>query len=252
MEARWAEGLTSRAVFRAHLLFLITCLGLALAATGPADGDPHPLPWGTTTASVFRVLSAISGLPLSCTGWYLAPVRSASALSPVSVYITAGHCPTPLLVNTADGLEDTLIIARLHSREAAADLTIAERADRRKQRIFLPLANAAPQTGERALVTGYGDGHLTMLVVTALPACQPPFVCFSSSVHVRGGLSGSPIVSLRSGLVLGILVASPSRMYPTDPYVIIATPASVIRASLEFTLPSLAAAFAPPSVPDGR
>lgn len=233
-----------RANFRPHLPFVIACLGLALTIAGTAGADPHSSPWNAAIVSVFRVFSATPELAFQCTGWYVAPAHAGSSALPVSVYITAGHCPTPLLVTTAEGLENTLIIARVHSSEAGADLTIAERVDQRDPRVFLPLATALPRTGERALIVGYGDGHLTTLVVTALPACQRPFVCFGSPVYIRGGLSGSPIVSLSDGAVLGILVASPPRADPAGAFTIIATPASVIRAYLDVTLPVQATAVA--------
>jgi hypothetical protein len=233
--------MTTRTRTRPHrpvpLLAALACLAaMPAAAAGMSAGTVAPDAWSAAHAAIFRVFAALPGFPFACTGWYAAP---AQGRPPVSVYITAGHCPAPLMVRTGEGLEDTLVIARLHSAQAGADLTIGERADPRTRRVYLPLAAAPPIPGERALVAGYAGGELTTLIATADAACQRPFVCFTSDAPIRGGLSGSPIVSLRTGEVLGILVAaSRDQQAPDGPHAVLATPASAILAALRLALPA--------------
>ncbi len=220
-----------------QLLAALVCLAvMPAAAWGRSPGAQAPDAWSAARAAIFRIFAALPGFPFECTGWYAAPAQDRP---PVSVYITAGHCPAPLVVRTPDGLEDTLVIARLRSAQAGADLTIGERADPRARRTYLPLADAPPLPGTPAIIAGYAAGELTELAATAAGDCQRPFVCFESGTPILGGLSGSPIVSTRTGEVLGVLVASPGRQRTSGPYVIIATPASAVRAAMRLVLPQL-------------
>jgi hypothetical protein len=211
--------------------------------------------WNDTLASIFPVHAFAQGFPRECTGWYIAPMDQPSPRGrpplPVSLYVTAGHCPAPHVVHSAGGiLERTLLIARLV--DPAPDLAIGARIDPRENRAFLRLAPAPPRPGTRALVAGYAGGQLSETVVTAMSpeSCPPGLLCFHSDTPIRGGLSGAPIVLLDTGEAAGMLIATPSDAHGIeDPYTVLATPSWALRAALQLALgapaPTSSGPFAP-------
>ncbi len=190
-------------------------------------------------------------LPVSCTGWFAAPSRQVSSML-VSVYITAGHCPVPQVVRTAEGLEQMAVLARI--TRPGLDATVGLRLDPRHLRTFPALALVPPRLGDRALVAGYSAGHLTEAVLTAIDGrdCPAQFLCFHSDQGLQPGMSGAPILSLRTGDIVGILVATAqqARGYE-DPHTIIATPAGPLRALVEIAAPGASYRSIPISTPSG-
>jgi hypothetical protein len=239
-----------------HAAALATaCLAALLCAAARAAIAAAPAAWNDTLASIFAVHAFAQGFPLECTAWYIAPIDQPSPSArhplPVSLYVTAGHCPTPHVVHSAGGiLERTLLIARLV--DPAPDLAIGARLDPREHRAFLRLAPAPPRPGARALVAGYAGGQLSEIILTAMSpeSCPPGLLCFHSDVPIRGGLSGAPIVLLDTGEAVGMLIATPSDAHGIeDPYTVLATPSSALRAALQLALgtpaPTSSGPFAP-------
>jgi len=215
-------------------------------------------PWDGVMRSVFPIKALAPGFPRECTAWYVAPLdqpgHGTRPSLPVSLYVTAGHCPPPHIVVSAGLLERTLLIARLV--DPAPDLAIGARIDPRERRTFLSLASGPPAPGTRALIAGYAAGHLAEIIVTALDpsACPPGTLCFRSAVPIRGGLSGAPIVLLDTGEAAGMLVATPSDARGNeDPYTVLATPARTLLAALSLALGSpLSSASGPFATPQAR
>jgi len=218
---------------------LLAALAASLCLALPTQAGPSR--WDAAVASTFPIRASAAGFPVECTAWYAGPVdANDGSAPPVSVYVTAGHCPTPHVVaaGTRGALERTLVFARMI--DPAPDLAVGARTDPREHRTFLQIAEAAPAPGAPALVVGYAEGHLSELVVTALPPsrCPARYACFHSEVPIRGGLSGAPIVSLDTGEVVGMLVATPDDgRGREDTHTVLATPASALRAALRISLP---------------
>lgn len=199
-----------------------------------AAGQPAAS-WTTLLSATFRILASVATLQVSCTGWFAAPRRHTTSMH-VSVYVTAGHCSVPQVVRTADGFEQMMIVARV--TRPGMDATVGLRLDPRSPRTFPALATAPPRLGDRALVAGYSAGHLTEAVITAIDDCPAEFLCFHSDQVVHPGMSGAPILSLRTGDIVGILVATVrhARGYE-DPHTIMATPAASLRSLIEMSAP---------------
>lgn len=211
-----------------RLFPVLATLGLALglAASGTASAQPAA-PWTTLLLATFPILADLPGWPVNCTGWYAAPRGQVGSML-VSVYVTAGHCAVPQIVRTAEGLEQMAVLARL--TRPGADAAIGARFDSRSVRTFLRFATTPPHPGDRALVAGYSSGHLTEAVLTTLPDCLREFLCFHSDLALRSGMSGAPILSLRTGEIVGVLVAA---TWGARGHMIMATPSAAVQALLE-------------------
>src|SRR5579883_1115577 len=140
--------------------------------------------------SVFPIKALAPGFPRECTAWYVAPLdqpgHGTRPSLPVSLYVTAGHCPPPHILLSAGLLQRTPPIARPGAPAPAPDLAIGARIDPRERRTFLSLASGPPAPGTRALIAGYAAGHLAEIIVTALDpsACPPGTLCFRSAVPI--------------------------------------------------------------------
>ena len=222
----------STPLWRGALIALLLLLAFAV----PVIAEPVA-PWTLLLSATFRILADAPGWPVNCTGWYAAPLqRFSSPGTRVSAYVTAGHCWTPHVVEMGGALEQTQTIARVD--RAGVDAGIGARMDVRRNPTFLALATALPRHGERALVAGFSDGHLTEAVLTTLEPMRSGFLSFHSDLALRPGMSGAPIILLRTGEVVGVLIGIPhdSRGQP-DPHTVIATPATSLRALMEFAVP---------------
>lgn len=217
---------------------MLAATGLALLLTIPAATAQPPSAWTTVLAVTFRILAMLPELPLSCTGWFAAPSRLVSPSMFVSAYVTAGHCPVPQVVRTAEGLEQMAVLARV--TRPGVDATVGLRLDGRPRRAFPSFALVPPRAGDRALVAGYSAGPLTEAVLTANGECSAGFLCFHSDQAIRAGMSGAPILSLHTGEIVGILVATAQQAHSyDDPHTIMATPARALRALLEIAVPDV-------------
>lgn len=215
---------------------LLAACGLGIALAAPSTGLAQPAgPWMTLLSITFPILADLPGLPLSCTGWYAASRGDAGSM-PVSVYVTAGHCDTPHIVKITEGLEQMAVLA--HINRPGFDAAVGTRVDPRTTRTFPVFAEAFPRTGDRALVGGYSAGHLTEAVLTALPECLHGFLCFHSDHALRPGMSGAPILSLRTGQIIGILIGTPRDSHGYgDPHTVWATPSSALLTLIELATP---------------
>ena len=215
---------------------MLVGLGLAALLSIPADASQPSVPWTTLLATTFRIFALQPELPVSCTGWYAVPHHQVSSSTVVSVYITAGHCPAPQVVRNGDGLEQMAVLVRI--TRPGMDAAVGLRVDPRPRRVFPALALAPPQPGERALVAGYSDGHLAETVLTAMSDCSAGFLCFLGDQALRPGMSGAPIMSLRTGEIIGILVATAHQARGDgDPHTIMATPAGPLRELVDIAVP---------------
>ena len=228
----------------------LAALGLAMFLTVPATASLPPFPWTTILAATFRIFAMLPELPVSCTGWYALPYRKVSSSMLVSVYITAGHCPVPQVARTGDGLEQMAVLARV--TRPGMDATVGLRPDPRPFRVFPSLALVPPRPGDRALVAGYSAGHLAESVLTVIDECSAGFLCFHSEQALRPGMSGAPILSLRTGEIVGILVASAQPRGYEDPHTVMATAASSLRALVEIAAPDAVRASSFPHPPLSR
>ena len=208
-------------------------LAMAIAAPGVALAQPA-VPWTTLLSATFRILGDLPDLPLSCTGWFVAPHGHVSSML-VSVYVTAGHCPVPQVARTAEGLEQMVVLARI--TRPGIDAAVGLRVDPRPLRTFPAVAIEPPRLGDRALVAGYSNGRLTEAILTAIGECPAEFLCFHSDQALHPGMSGAPIESLRTGDIVGILVATVQRRGYEDPHTIMATPAAALRTLVEIAVP---------------
>jgi hypothetical protein len=212
-------------------------LGLAIILTilGPASAQSvHP--WTNLVSATFQILADLPGWPVRCTGWYAAPRGRVSSMT-VSLYITAGHCDAPHIARVTEGLEEMAVLARI--TRPGVDAAVGARFDPRATRTFPVLAAVLPPAGDQALVVGYSAGHLTEAVLTVLPTCQHGFLCLHSDRILRPGMSGAPIVSLRTGDIVGILVGSPmDARGHEDPNTIWATPSVALRSLVELAAPA--------------
>lgn len=217
---------------------LIATLGLVIALDGSAIASAQPAgPWTTLLSLTFQILADLPNLPVRCTGWFAAPRGHIGSLL-VSAYVTAGHCDVPHVVRITEGLEQTTVLARIN--RLGVDAAVGIRLDSRVTRAFPVLASALPRPGDRALVAGYSAGHLTEAVLTTLSECLHGFVCFHSDQPLRPGMSGAPILSLRTGEIVGILVGTPLDAHGYgDPQTIWATPSTAIRTLIELASPGL-------------
>jgi len=218
--------------------FLLAVFGIAIALAAPSTGLAQPAgPWMTLLSVTFPILADLPGLPVSCTGWYAA-ARGHAGSMPVSVYVTAGHCDVPRIVRLAEGFEQMAVLGYIN--RPGVDASVGIRVDPRAIRMFPILATVAPWSGDRALVVGYSAGHITEAVLTTLPECLHGFLCFHSDHALRPGMSGAPILSFRTGLIIGILIGTPRDSHGYgDPHTVWATPSSTLQTLIEFAIPGV-------------
>jgi hypothetical protein len=192
--------------------------------------------WSMLLSATFKIVAMLADLPVSCTGWFAAPHRRLSSTL-VSVYVTAGHCPIPHVVRTAEGLEQMAVLARI--TRPGMDAAVGLRQDARPLPTFPRLTALLPSAGDRALVAGYSDGHLTETILTAIEPCAAEFLCFHSDQALRPGMSGAPIMSLRTDGIVGIVVATERDSHGhDDPHTIMATPAGRLQALVDIAVPN--------------
>lgn len=217
-------------------------LAVILAVLGTASAQPVA-PWTHLVSATFQILADLPGWPVRCTGWYAAPRGRMSSLV-VSVYVTAGHCDAPHIARIAEGFEQMAVLARI--TRPGVDAAVGMRFDPRATRSFPVLAAALPHAGDQALVAGYSAGHLTEAVLTVLPTCLSGFLCFHSDRALRPGMSGAPILSLRTGEIIGVLAGTPLDPHGhEDPHTIWATPSIALRALVELAAPNTIRGEAP-------
>lgn len=194
-----------------------------------------PVPfWDEVVASIFPVRADMEGYPVNCTGWFVAASDEVPA---TSVYVTAGHCWTPHVV----GAFGSAAVERTLSRGRVAkgtDAAIGVRHDDRKRRVFLRLSTVTPQPGEPALTVGWPGAHLMAARLTFLRARPDGLLEYRSDLALRGGVSGAPIVSLRTGGVSAIVAGFLLRdRHTADRTTIVATPAAAVQGLLNAAIP---------------
>jgi hypothetical protein len=216
-------------ILTASFSLVIALVGSSIASAQPAG---H---WDGLLSFTFQILADRPDLPVRCTGWFAAPRGHVGSML-VSVYVTAGHCDVPHIVRIAEGFEQMARLA--HVNRLGVDAAVGVRLDSRPRRTFPVLATTFPRPGDRALVAGYSAGHLTEAVLTTLPDCSYGFVCFHSDCALRPGMSGAPILSLRTGEIVGILVGTPLDAHGYgDPQTIWATPSTALRVLIDLAAP---------------
>lgn len=188
----------------------------------------------------------MQGYPVNCTGWFVAAPEDERPAT--SVYVTAGHCGTPHVVEAFG----SSAVERTQSRGRVAngtDAAVGIRHDDRPRRIFLRLSTAAPEPGEPALTAGWPGTHLMAARLTFLPTRPDGLLEYHSDLALRGGASGAPIMSLRTGR-LSAIVAGFRLLdrHVSDYRTIVATPAAAVQGLLSVAVPiesGLAPAFFP-------
>lgn len=217
---------------RACVMLVTLALALARPAVTWAQAAE---PWTALLSITFPIFAELPGLPLICTGWYAAP-RGRAGSKHVSVYVTAGHCAVPHVVRIPEGREPLALIARVN--RLGLDAAVGVRIDPRAGRAFLELAATPPSSGDLALVVGYSGGHLTEAVLTTVSGCLNGFVCLHGDYALRPGMSGAPVLSLRTGRVLGLLVGTPPDSHGYgDPHRVWATSSTALRTLIELASP---------------
>jgi hypothetical protein len=146
-------------------------------------------------------------------------------------YVTAGHCPIPQMVSAWDRTEDSTLVAFVRDPGTDATVGIAPLAGPAR---FLRLSSSLPAPGETATAAGWPLGRYTVTTVTYTGNARGRLL-FRSPTAIRRGYSGAPIVSTRTGLVLGMLVGT-ERGSATS---IEAIPAPRIALLLALAAPSL-------------
>jgi len=191
--------------------------------------------WDEVVASIFPVRADMQGYPVNCTGWFVEPSDDQPAAT--SVYVTAGHCGTPHVVEAfgSAALERTLSRGRVAN---GTDAAVGVRHDDRRQRVFLRLSTAAPEPGEPALTAGWPGTHLMAARLVFRRTRADGLVEYRSDLALQGGISGAPIVSLRTGRVIAIVAGFRllDRHVP-DYRTIVATPAAAARGLLNVAVP---------------
>jgi hypothetical protein len=201
----------------------------ALAASLPLP--PAPRAPGVPESALVRILTPPPERAFACTGWWAGPAPRMAPQGEFAYYITAGHCPIPQAVSAWGRTESATLVASVRDPGTDATVGIAPLAGPAR---FLRLSSSLPAPGETAAAAGWPLGRYTVTAVTYIGSARGRLL-FRSPTAIRRGYSGAPIVSTRTGLVLGMLVGT-ERGNATS---IEAIPAPRIALLLALAAPSL-------------